>query len=148
MRPEAGQKAPFFEAKDQNGNVVKLSDYLGSKVVLYFYPKDDTPGCTEQACNLRDNMDQLSAAGYKVIGVSADDEKSHAKFSNKHHLNFTLVADVEKKIVEDYGVWVEKSMYGKKYFGIARTTFLIDESGIITKVIEKVKTKEHVSQII
>ena len=143
-----GDNAPQIESKDQNGNPIKLSDYLGKKVALYFYPKDDTPGCTEQACNLRDNEMQLKAAGIEIIGVSANDEKSHRKFIEKFSLPFPLIADVEKKVVEDYGVWVEKSMYGKKYMGIARTTFVIDELGIITNIISKVTTKDHTAQIL
>ena len=140
--------APNFEAKDQNGNLIRLSDYSGKKVVLYFYPKDDTPGCTAQACSLRDGKENLAAAGYEVIGVSVDDEKKHTKFISKYQLNFPLVADTDHKVVEAYGVWVEKSMYGKKYMGIARTTFLINEEGIITQIIDKVDTKEHTKQIL
>ena len=148
MSLKVGDKAPEIMSKDQNGNSFKLSDYQGKKVALYFYPKDNTPGCTEQACNLRDNEMQLKSAGYQIIGVSVDDEKSHKKFIEKFSLPFPLIADTEKKVVEDYGVWVEKSMYGKKYMGIARTTFIIDESGKITKIIDKVNTKDHVTQIL
>lgn len=148
MKPTIGQQAPEISSKDQNGNPIKLSDFLGKKVALYFYPKDNTPGCTEQACNLRDNEMQLKAKGIQVIGVSADDEKSHKKFIEKFELPFPLIADTDKKVVEDYGVWVEKSMYGKKYMGIARTTFLIDEKGVITNIIDKVVTKDHTSQIL
>ncbi len=148
MELKIGDKAPNFSSKDQNGNPIHLSDFVGKKVVLYFYPKDDTPGCTEQACNLRDNMDRLKAAGFTILGVSIDDEKAHQKFIKKHELNFTLIADVDKSIVESYGVWVEKSMYGKKYMGTARTTFIIDEEGVIIDIIEKVKTKEHTDQLI
>lgn len=148
MKLTVGQAAPEINSKDQNGNSIKLSDFLGKKVALYFYPKDNTPGCTEQACNLRDNEMQLKAKGIQVIGVSADDEKSHKKFIEKFELPFPLIADTDKKVVEDYGVWVEKSMYGKKYMGIARTTFLIDEKGVISNIIDKVVTKDHTSQIL
>jgi peroxiredoxin Q/BCP len=148
MKLQAGDPAPLFEAKDQDGNTVKLSDYKGKKVVLYFYPKDDTSGCTAQACNLRDNKEALQKAGYEVIGVSTDDEKSHQKFINKHSLNFTLLADTDKQIVELYDVWKEKSMYGRKYMGTVRTTFLINEQGIISDIISKVNTKQHASQIL
>lgn len=148
MKLTVGQQAPEISSKDQNGNPIKLSSFLGKKVALYFYPKDNTPGCTEQACNLRDNEMQLKAKGIQVIGVSADDEKSHKKFIEKFELPFPLIADTDKKVVEDYGVWVEKSMYGKKYMGIARTTFLIDEKGVISNIIDKVVTKDHTSQIL
>jgi peroxiredoxin Q/BCP len=148
MKLQVGDPAPLFEGKDQNGNTVKLSDYQGKKVVLYFYPKDDTPGCTAQACDLRDNKEALQKAGYEVIGVSTDDEKSHQIFINKYSLNFTLIADTDKKIVEQYDVWKEKSMYGRQYMGTVRTTFLIDEAGIITDIISKVDTKQHSKQII
>jgi thioredoxin-dependent peroxiredoxin len=143
-----GDKAPAIQSKDQNGNPISLENFKGKKVVLYFYPKDNTSGCTEQACNLRDNEMQLQSAGYQVIGVSADDEKSHQKFIQQFSLPFPLISDTDRKVVEDYGVWVEKSMYGKKYMGIARTTFIIDENGIIVNIIDKVKTKEHFNQII
>jgi len=143
-----GDKAPDFMAENQNGETIKLSDYKGKKVVLYFYPKDDTTGCTAEACNLRDNYSDLRAKGYEVIGVSIDTVKSHDKFVKKYDLPFTLVADPDKKIVEDYGVWAEKSMYGRKYMGTLRTTFLIDEKGKIEKVIDKVDTKNHFDQII
>ena len=143
-----GDKAPDFTAENQNGETIKLSDYKGKKVVLYFYPKDDTTGCTAEACNMRDNYSDLRAKGYEVIGVSIDTVKSHDKFVKKYDLPFTLVADPDKKIVEDYGVWAEKSMYGRKYMGTLRTTFLIDEKGKIEKVIDKVDTKNHFDQII
>ena len=145
---QPGDKAPDFTAQNQNGETVKLSDYKGKKVVLYFYPKDDTTGCTAEACNLRDNYSDLKAKGYEVIGVSIDTVKSHDKFVKKYDLPFTLVADPDKKIVEDYGLWAEKSMYGRKYMGTLRTTFLIDEKGKIEKVIDKVDTKNHTEQII
>jgi len=143
-----GDKAPDFTAENQDGKTVKLSDFKGKKVVLYFYPKDDTSGCTAEACNLRDNYSDLRAKGYEVVGVSIDPVKSHDKFVKKYDLPFTLLADTEKKIVEDYGVWAEKSMYGRKYMGTVRTTFLIDEKGKIEKIIDKVDTKNHTEQII
>ncbi len=148
MKLTIGDTAPDFESRDHAGNPIRLSDYRGQKVVLYFYPKDDTTGCTAQACNLRDNYAELRAAGYQVLGVSVDPEKSHQKFIAKYELPFTLVADTDKTVVEAYGVWVEKSMYGRKYMGAARTTFLIDEAGIITNIIEKVDTKKHIYQIL
>lgn len=143
-----GDKAPTVLGKDQNGNEVNLETYKGKKVVLYFYPKDNTPGCTDQACDLRDNIGAIKNAGYEIIGVSIDDEKSHRKFIEKFSLPFPLIADVDKKIVEAFGVWVEKSMYGKTYMGTARVTFVIDENGTIINVIDKVKTKEHTAQIL
>jgi thioredoxin-dependent peroxiredoxin len=148
MSLEVGKKAPEFEAKDQKGNLVKLSDFKGKKVVLYFYPKDNTPGCTAQACNLRDNYEALQKAGYVVLGVSSDSEKSHQKFIEKQNLPFTLLADEDLKVHEAYGTWVEKSMYGRKYMGTARTTFIIDENGNLSEIIEKVNTKEHTNQIL
>ena len=148
MKLEAGQKAPQFEAKNEKGELIKLSDYLGKKVVLYFYPKDATPGCTAQACDLRDNYDSLLKAGYVVLWVSSDDEKSHKKFIEKQSLPFPLLADTDLKVHEAYGTWVEKSMYGRKYMGTARTTFVIDEQGIITEIISKVDTKNHTAQIL
>lgn len=148
MKLEAGQKAPQFEAKNEKGELIKLSDYLGKKVVLYFYPKDATPGCTAQACDLRDNYDALLKAGYVVLGVSSDDEKSHKKFIEKQSLPFPLLADTDLKVHEAYGTWIEKSMYGRKYMGTARTTFVIDEKGVIVEIIEKVDTKNHTAQIL
>jgi peroxiredoxin Q/BCP len=148
MSLEVGQKAPEFEAKIENGESIKLSDYLGKKVVLYFYPKDATPGCTAQACNLRDNYETLQKAGFVVLGISSDAEKSHVKFIEKQSLPFSLIADTDLKIHEAYGTWVEKSMYGRKYMGTARTTFVIDETGNIAEIIEKVNTKEHTAQIL
>jgi thioredoxin-dependent peroxiredoxin len=142
-----GSKAPMFEGIDQNGKTVKLTDFAGKKVVLYFYPKDNTPGCTAEACNLRDNYDSLLKKGFAVIGVSPDNEKSHKGFAGKYSLPFTLIADTSKKIMNDYGVWGEKKMYGKSYMGVIRTTFLIDEKGIIEKIIEKVDTAGHTEQI-
>lgn len=143
-----GQKAPDFTANDQDGNSVSLSQFTGKKVVLYFYPKDDTPGCTAEACDFRDNYQGLKAKGIVVLGVSIDDEKSHQKFVTKHSLPFTLLADPDKKIVEAYGVWGEKNMYGKKYMGTFRTTFLIDENGVISHIIKKVDTKNSTAQIL
>jgi thioredoxin-dependent peroxiredoxin len=148
MSLEKGSVAPNFKGIDQNGISINLADFKGKKVALYFYPKDDTPGCTAQACNLRDNYDALLAKGIQVVGVSIDSAKSHAKFITKYSLPFPLIADEDKSIVEAYGVWVEKSMYGKKYMGTARVTFLIDEKGLITKVIDKVKTADHTSQLV
>jgi len=143
-----GDKAPDFTAKNQNGETVSLSDFLGKNVILYFYPKDDTPGCTAEACSFRDNYQSLLSQGFQVIGVSTDDEKSHKKFETKYNLPFPLIADHEKTIVEDYGVWVEKSMYGKTYMGTARTTFLIGPDGLIKNVIGKVDTKNSSQQIL
>jgi peroxiredoxin Q/BCP len=148
MTLTAGSLAPDFEAPDQDGNLVRLRELRGRKVALYFYPKDDTPGCTTQACNLRDHQAELTAANVQVIGVSIDDQKAHQKFALKYELPFPLLVDTEKKIVEAYGVWQEKSMYGRKYMGTMRTTFLIDEQGIIEKIIEKVDTKNHAAQLL
>ncbi|MGN6177579.1 MAG: thioredoxin-dependent thiol peroxidase [Mucilaginibacter sp.] len=147
-RPKEGEKAPDFTAKDQNGNTVSLADFKGKTVILYFYPKDDTPGCTAEACDFRDNYQSLLGKGYQVIGVSTDDEKSHKKFETKYSLPFPLIADADKQIVEAYGVWVEKNMYGKTYMGTARTTFIIDGEGVIKKVIEKVDTKNASQQVL
>lgn len=143
-----GDKAPVFTGKDENGNTINLEQYKGKKVVLYFYPKDDTPGCTVEACDFRDNYHALKAKGIEVIGVSVDDEKSHQKFINKHELPFTLLADTDKKIVNAYGVWAEKKNYGKTYMGTVRTTFVIDENGIILHVINKVDTKNASTQVL
>ena len=143
-----GDLAPDFAVNDQNGNVVKLSDFHGSKVVLYFYPKDNTPGCTKEACSFRDSNDVFEKKGIKVLGVSPDDEKSHLKFIDKFSLPFTLLADTEKKIANDYGVYGEKSMYGRKYMGVFRKTFLIDEEGKIVKIFEKVKVSEHADEVL
>ena len=145
---KVGFKAPMFQGIDQNGKEVKLSDYAGKKVVLYFYPKDNTPGCTAEACNLRDNYESLVKKGFAVIGVSPDSEKSHKSFAGKYSLTFPLIADTSKKILNDYGVWGEKKMYGKSYLGVIRTTFIIDEKGIIEKIIPKVDTAGHTEQII
>lgn len=145
---EVGKKAPDFTSKDQDGNKVKLSDLKGQKVVLYFYPKDDTPGCTKEACSFRDADDIFKEKGIKVFGVSIDDEKSHQKFISKYQLPFDLIADTDKKIVEKYGVWGEKSMYGRKYMGTFRKTFLIGEDGKIVKIIEKVDVAKHADQVL
>jgi peroxiredoxin Q/BCP len=147
MQLTEGMKAPYFEGIDQDGNTVKLSDFAGKKVILYFYPKDNTPGCTAEACNLRDNYDELLQKGFAVIGVSPDSEKSHKGFAGKYSLPFSIIADTEKKIMNDYGVWGEKKMYGKIYLGVIRTTFTINENGVIEKIITKVDTSEHTKQI-
>lgn len=143
-----GNKAPDFTATDQNGNQVKLSDHKGKRVVLYFYPKDDTPGCTKEACSFRDADDVFKDKGIKVYGVSIDNEKSHQKFILKYGLPFDLLADSDKKLVEKYGVWGEKSMYGKKYMGTLRKTFLIREDGKIVKIFDKVKVAEHADEVL
>jgi len=143
-----GDKAPDFKGKDQNGNPIGLADFKGSKLVLYFYPRDNTPGCTAQACNLRDNYDVLLKQGYKVVGVSADNEKSHVKFIEKFELPFPLIADTEKEILKAFGVWGPKKFMGREFDGIHRTTFIIDEKGVIAEVIEKVDTKNHTAQFI
>ncbi|TKB96567.1 thioredoxin-dependent thiol peroxidase [Pedobacter cryotolerans] len=143
-----GDKAPEFTSKDQNGNAISLAQFKGKKVVLYFYPKDSTPGCTAEACDFRDNYQDLKAQGIEVLGVSIDDEKSHQKFITKYDLPFTLLADTDKSIVEAYGVWGEKSMYGKKYMGTNRTTFIIDEEGNIAHILTKVDTKAPTAQVL
>lgn len=148
MNIEIGNKAPDFSAPNQKGETKTLADYSGKKLVLYFYPKDDTPGCTAEACNLRDNYNELLKQGFEILGVSPDNEAKHQKFIDKYELPFDLLADVDHSIADAYGVWVEKNMYGRKYMGIARTTFIIDESGNIEEIIAKVKTKEHSSQIL
>jgi peroxiredoxin Q/BCP len=142
-----GDKAPVFSGVDQNDQTISLDTYKGKKVVLYFYPKDDTPGCTAQACNLRDNHDSLIKAGIQVIGVSADSVKSHVKFTEKYHLPFPLIADEDKEIIQQYGVWGEKKFMGKVYDGIHRTTFLIDETGTIIGILDKPNTKNHTEEI-
>ena len=142
-----GVKAPQFKGIDQNGNKITLDDFKGKKLILYFYPKDNTPGCTAEACNLRDNYDTLLKSGYAIVGVSPDTEKSHKGFAGKYSLPFPLIADTAKEILNDYGVWGEKQMYGKSYFGVIRTTFIIDEKGFIEKVITKVDTSGHTEQI-
>lgn len=148
MALQVGDKAPSFEAKDQDGNSIKLSDFHGKKIVIYFYPKDSTPACTAQACSLRDNYDALLAKGFVVLGVSVDDEKSHKKFANKYSLPFPLLADPDHNIVEAFGVWGEKMLYGRKYMGTIRTTFIIDEAGVIQEVISKIDTKNHAAQVL
>jgi peroxiredoxin Q/BCP len=148
MSLKPGDPAPDFETRDQNGNPVRLRDFRGKKVVLYFYPKDDTPGCTAEACDLRDNYERFLAQGYAVLGVSVDDEKSHQKFIKKFNLPFPLLADTDQQLVNAYGVWGEKSMYGRTYLGTLRKTFVIDEAGVIADVIEKVDTKNHTAQIL
>lgn len=144
----AGNKAPMFEGVNQNGQKISLNDFKGKKLILYFYPKDNTPGCTAEACNLNDNYEMWIKKGYEVIGVSPDNEKSHLKFVEKFGLKFNLIADTENKILDAYGAWGEKSMYGKKYMGVLRTTYLIDENGVIEAVFDKVDTKNHTKQII
>lgn len=146
--PTIGEPAPDFAGTDQDGNPLRLRDYRGQKVLLYFYPKDDTSGCTAQACDLRDHQTPLRQAGYQAIGVSVDSAASHRKFIEEYGLNFPLVADVDKTIVQQYGVWQEKSMYGKKYLGTVRTTFLVDEAGLLTDIITKVDTKQPAAQIL
>lgn len=148
MSLQAGTKAPDFSVKDQDGNVVTLSSLKGKKVVLYFYPKDMTPGCTAEACSLRDNYKALQRQGYEVFGISSDDEKMHRKFIEKEKLPFRLLADTDKSVHAKYGTWVEKSMYGRKYMGTARITYIIDETGTISEVIEKVDTNNHAQQIL
>ncbi len=148
MELEKGQKAPEFTGRDQDGNEISLSSFRGKKVVLYFYPKDQTPGCTAQACNLRDNYPELQKQGYVVLGISSDSEASHRKFIEKQSLPFPLIADEDKSIHEKYDVWKEKNMYGRKYMGTLRTTFIIDEEGNIEDIIRKVKTKDHTAQIL
>lgn len=143
-----GMKAPDFTGTDQNGRVIRLSDFAGKKLVLYFYPKDNTPGCTAEACNLRDNYKELLDKGFAVAGVSADTEKSHKGFAGKYSLPFPLIADTTKKIMDDYGVFGEKKLYGKTFLGVKRTTFIIDCNGIIEKIIDKVQTADHTQQIL
>ncbi|WP_418794744.1 thioredoxin-dependent thiol peroxidase [Phocaeicola coprophilus] len=145
-----GDKAPEFLGLNEKGEEIRLSNYKGRKIVLYFYPKDMTSGCTAQACNLRDNYEELRKQGYEVIGVSINDQKSHLKFIEKNSLPFTLIADTEQKLVQEFGVWGEKSMYGRKYMGTFRTTFIINEEGIIERIIlpKEIKTKDHAAQIL
>lgn len=143
-----GDKAPDLLGLDENGAEIRISDYKGRKVVVYFYPKDSTPGCTAEACSLRDGMDELVAAGYAVVGISADSAASHARFKAKQQLNFPLVADVEKSTIQAFGAWGEKKMAGRVYMGIIRTTFVIDAEGIVERVITKVDTKNAARQIL
>jgi len=147
---KVGDKAPEILGVDENGKETRLSQFKGKKLVLYFYPKDMTSGCTDQACNLRDNYAELKKQGYAVVGVSINDEKSHRKFIEKNELPFPLIADTDKKLVEKFGVWGEKSMYGRKYFGVFRTTFIINEEGVIERILtpKEIKVKEHAAQIL
>ena len=145
---KVGQKAPEFTLLDDSGNKVKLSDFKGKKVVLYFYPKDDTPGCTKEACNFRDGIDEIQGQGAVVLGVSTDSVESHKKFKEKYHLNFPLLADTDKKMVEAYETWKEKSMYGRKYMGIERTTFVIDKAGKISHIFPQVKVDQHYDEVL
>jgi thioredoxin-dependent peroxiredoxin len=148
MTLKAGDVAPAFTVPDQNGNPVSLSDFRGKRVVLYFYPKDDTSGCTVQACDLRDHAEEFDARGAIVLGVSPDSPTSHTKFREKYELPFTLLADVDHRIAEQYGVWIEKKNYGRTYWGNERTTFVIDEAGRILKVLPRVKPAEHVDRVL
>lgn len=143
-----GDKAPIFNGIDQDGKEISLDNFKGKRIILYFYPKDDTPGCTAEACNLNENHSQLTEKGFEVIGVSPDSPAKHLKFITKYNLAFNLIADTEHKIMEDYGVWGEKKMWGKTFMGVHRTTFIISTEGIIEKVFKKVKTKEHTAQIL
>ncbi|GDX49522.1 peroxiredoxin [Bacteroidota bacterium] len=148
MNLQIGSPAPDFSANNQKGETLSIGHFTGKKLVLYFYPKDDTPGCTAEACSLRDNYQDLMAKGYAILGVSPDTEAKHQKFIAKYNLPFDLLADIDNTVSLAYGVWVEKSMYGRKYMGIARTTFVIDEQGNLAEIIEKVDTKNHATQII
>jgi peroxiredoxin Q/BCP len=143
-----GDKAPNFSCKNEKGELVSLKDFKGKNLVLYFYPKDDTPGCTAEACDLRDNYQSFLSKGFEILGVSPDNEKKHQKFIDKHELPFSLLADEDHSVAEAYGVWGEKSMYGRKYMGILRTTFVIDANGKLSNIIEKVDTKAHSKQLI
>ncbi|MPM13337.1 putative peroxiredoxin bcp [bioreactor metagenome] len=143
-----GDKAPEFTGRDQDGNEITLSQFKGKKLVLYFYPKDDTPGCTAEACDLRDNYERFLSMGYQVVGVSKDSEKSHKKFIEKYNLPFPLISDTETSILQAYGAWGKKKFMGREYVGIIRKTFVIDQTGLITDIIEKVNTKAHSSQIL
>lgn len=148
MNLQIGSPAPDFSVNNQKGETLSIGHFTGKKLVLYFYPKDDTPGCTAEACSLRDNYQDLIAKGYSILGVSPDTEAKHQKFIDKYNLPFDLLADTDNAVALAYGVWVEKSMYGRKYMGIARTTFVIDEQGNLAEIIEKVDTKNHATQII
>lgn len=148
MKLNIGDKAPDFKGTDENGNTISLNDFKGSNLILYFYPKDNTPGCTSEACDLRDNYELWQSKGYKIIGVSPDSEQSHQKFIAKYELPFPLIADTDKEIIKKYGAWGLKKMYGKEYEGLLRTTFVIDGNGIITNIFTKVKTKDHTNQIL
>lgn len=145
---KVGDRAPAFQGVNQNGEIVSLTDFAGKKLILYFYPKDNTPGCTAESCNLNENYEAWLKKGFDVVGVSPDSEKSHLKFIDRFSLKFNLIADTEKEILQAFGVWGEKNLYGKKYMGVIRTTFVIDENGIIQEIFAKVKTKDHTNQII
>lgn len=145
---KAGDKAPGFSGLTTDGTLLGMKDFKGRKLIVFFYPKDNTPGCTAEACNLRDNYSGLKKAGYELVGVSIDPVTSHQKFTEKFSLPFPLIADTDKKIVQQFGVWGEKSLYGKKYMGTLRTTFIINEKGVIAHIIDKVKTNDHTSQIL
>ncbi len=145
---KAGDKVPNFSVKDQDGNTISLTDYNGKKLVVFFYPKADTPGCTAEACNLRDNYNSLQNAGYQLLGVSADHEKKQKKFKDKYEFPFPLLADEDKTVINAFGVWGPKKFMGREYDGIHRMTFLIDENGVVERIIEKVKTKDHAAQIL
>jgi peroxiredoxin Q/BCP len=145
---KVGDKAPEFEGVNQNGEKITLKDFSGKKLILFFYPKDNTPGCTAESCNLNENYDAWLEKGFDVLGVSPDSEKAHLKFIDKYGFKFDLIADTEKELLQAYDVWGEKSMYGRKYMGVFRTTFVINEEGLIEEIFEKVKTKDHTNQII
>ena len=145
---QIGDRIPHFKVQDQYGNTVDSMELLGRKTIIYFYPKDNTSGCTAEACNLRDNYEAMVARGYNVIGVSKDSAKSHKNFAEKHSLPFTLLADTSTEMIQAFGAWGEKSLYGKKYMGTLRMTFIFDEAGILTEIIEKVDTKNHAAQIL
>ncbi len=148
MKLEISNQAPDFKGVIQNGNTVNLTDFIGKKLILFFYPKDNTPGCTAEACNLSDNFQLLKDKGFELLGVSPDTEAKHLNFISKKDLKMDLIADPEKKILESYGVWGEKKLYGRTYMGVMRTTFIIDENGVIEKIFPKVKTKAHTEQIL
>ena len=148
LKLKEGDKAPPFEGISQNGSIHKLSDFSGKKLILFFYPKDMTPGCTAEACNLRDHFDELKTKGFELLGVSPDSMLRHQKFTEKYDLPFPLIADEGKEILTTYNVWAEKKMYGRSFMGVLRTTFIIDENGIILKIFPKVKTKDHTAQIL
>lgn len=143
-----GDKAPLFKGFNQNGEEISMANYKGKKVILYFYPKDNTPGCTDESCNLNDNYQMWINKGFDVIGISPDSVASHRKFAEKFNFGFNLIADTETKILQDYGVWGEKKMYGRSYMGVIRTTFIINEDGVIDEIFEKVETKDHTNQIL
>ncbi|MCP4457346.1 MAG: thioredoxin-dependent thiol peroxidase [Cytophagales bacterium] len=148
MKLAVGDQAPDFVSKDQNEDSISLSDFKGKKIILYFYPRDNTPGCTAESCNLRDNYSHLQKQGYVVLGISSNDQKSHQKFIKKYDLPFPLIADTDKSVHEAYGTWAPKKFMGREFLGTVRTTFVIDEEGKIEEIIEKVKTKDHTAQIL